>query len=94
LDIRSEVTILLSNEATVISLLNTIKMKKIQFKTNINCGSCVEKVTPFMQKAESVEQWKVDTANKQKILTVEGDAVDEKEVVQAVQDAGFKIERQ
>jgi copper chaperone len=69
-------------------------MKKIHFKTNINCGSCVAKVTPFMQKAESVEQWKVDTANREKILTVEGDAVNEKEVIQAVEEAGFKIERQ
>ncbi|MBW3545268.1 MAG: heavy-metal-associated domain-containing protein [Bacteroidetes bacterium] len=68
-------------------------MKKIEFKTNIMCGNCVEKVTPFLQKAETVEQWKVDTANKEKVLTVEGDNVNEKEVVQAVQDAGYKIER-
>lgn len=68
-------------------------MKKIEFKTNIMCGNCVEKVTPYLQKAETVEQWKVDTANKEKVLTVEGDNVNEKEVVQAVQDAGYKIER-
>lgn len=68
-------------------------MKKIEFKTNIMCGSCIEKVTPYLQKAESVEQWKVDTANKEKVLTVEGDNVNEKEVVQAIQDAGYKIER-
>ena len=68
-------------------------MKKLAFKTNINCGSCVAKVTPYLQKADSVEQWNVDTANKEKVLTVEGDKIDEKQVVQAVQDAGFKIER-
>ena len=68
-------------------------MKKIEFKTNINCGSCVAKVTPYLEKAESVEQWKVDTDNKEKVLTVEGDKIDEKQVVQAVQDAGFKIEK-
>lgn len=68
-------------------------MKKIEFKTNIMCGSCIEKVTPYLQKAESVEQWKVDTANKEKVLTVEGDNVNEKEVVQAIEDAGYKIER-
>lgn len=68
-------------------------MKKLEFKTNINCGGCVAKVTPFLEKADSVEQWKVDTTNKEKVLTVEGDKIDEKQVVQAVQDAGFKIEK-
>ena len=68
-------------------------MKKIQFKTNINCGSCVANVTPHLQKADSVEQWDVDTKNKEKILTVQGDHVNEKQVIQAVQEAGYKIER-
>lgn len=68
-------------------------MKKLEFKTNINCGGCIAKVTPFLEKADSVEQWKVDTTNKEKVLTVEGDKIDEKQVVQAVQDAGFKIEK-
>ena len=68
-------------------------MKKLEFKTNINCGSCVAKVTPYLEKADSVEQWKVDTSNKEKVLTVEGDKINEKQVVQAVEDAGFKIER-
>ena len=68
-------------------------MKKLEFKTNINCSSCVAKVTPYLEKADSVEQWKVDTANKEKVLTVEGDQVNEKQVVQAVQEAGYKIER-
>lgn len=68
-------------------------MKKLEFKTNINCGSCVAKVTPYLKKADSVEQWKVDTANKEKVLTVEGDNINEKQVVQAVLDAGFKIEK-
>jgi copper chaperone len=68
-------------------------MKKLEFKTNIMCGSCIDKVTPYLQKADSVEQWKVDTTTKEKVLTVEGDKVDEKQVVQAVQNAGYKIER-
>ena len=68
-------------------------MKKLEFKTNINCGNCVAKVTPYLEKADSVEQWKVDTTNKEKLLVVEGDKIDEKQVMQAVQDAGFKIEK-
>jgi copper chaperone len=68
-------------------------MKKLEFKTNIMCGSCVAKVTPYLQKADSIEQWNVDTANKEKVLTVEGDNINEQQVVQAVQGAGYKIEK-
>ena len=30
-------------------------MKTIKFKTNINCGGCISKVTPFLNKQEGVE---------------------------------------
>lgn len=63
-----------------------------QFKTNINCSSCVAKVTPFLNDAEGIGQWKVDTANREKILTVKSEGANEQEVIEAVQKAGFKIE--
>lgn len=63
-----------------------------QFKTNINCSSCVAKVTPFLNDAEGIGEWKVDTANREKILTVKSEGANEQEVIEAVQNAGFKIE--
>jgi copper chaperone len=48
-------------------------MEKLQFKTNINCGNCVSKVTPFLNQVEEIENWKVDTSIPEKILTVEGE---------------------
>ncbi|RNI24067.1 heavy-metal-associated domain-containing protein [Rufibacter latericius] len=67
-------------------------METLRFKTNIKCGGCVATVTPFLDKETSVEKWQVDTANPDKILTVEGNAVNGGEVIEAIEKAGFKIE--
>ena len=66
-------------------------MAELKFKTNINCGSCIKSVTPFLNEAVGEENWKVDTANPDKILTVET-TEEVADVVEAVTDAGFKIE--
>lgn len=67
-------------------------MKTKQFKTNINCSGCVAKVTPFLNPLLGENQWQVDTANKDKILTVTSDHLDEKTLLEQVKSAGFKIE--
>lgn len=66
-------------------------MKRATFKTNINCGGCIATVTPFLEKAESISDWSVDTKSKHKILTVSGSALDKSEVVNVVEEAGFEI---
>lgn len=68
------------------------KDKTIKFKTNINCGGCVAKVTPFLNEGEGNCHWNVDTACKDKILSVHSKGITEEEVIQKVQEAGFKIE--
>ena len=67
-------------------------MKKTVFKTNINCGSCVANVTPFLDKAESIESWEVDTSNKEKLLSVKGQHIDKTEITRLVNEAGYTIE--
>lgn len=62
------------------------------FKTNINCGSCVTKVTPFLNGVEGLSHWEVDTTGKDKVLTVKSEGVSEKQVIETVEKAGFKIE--
>ena len=64
----------------------------LKFKTNINCGGCVAKVTPFLNDADGICHWEVDTANKDKILSVHSEGITEQEVMKKVQKAGFKIE--
>ena len=67
-------------------------MKTLKFKTNINCGGCVSKVTPFLNKQEGIESWEVDTANPDKILTIESDGATEEDVKVTLQKVGFKAE--
>lgn len=64
----------------------------LRFKTTINCGGCVAKVTPFLNNQTSISQWQVDTAHPDKILTVSGETVDASAVAETVQKAGFKIQ--
>jgi copper chaperone len=67
-------------------------METLQFKTNINCSGCVAKVTPFLNQLEAVENWKVDTSNPDKILTVVGEELSCELVEDSVKQAGFEIE--
>jgi copper chaperone CopZ len=66
-------------------------MTSIQnFTTNINCGSCVRSVTPFLDEVEGVTIWRVDVEDDRKVLSVEGSASTE-EIIKMVEDAGFDI---
>jgi copper chaperone len=67
-------------------------MKTIQFKTNIKCGGCVAQVTPHLNADENIEKWEVDTNNPDKLLTVSGDDLDARHVVEVVNKAGFRAE--
>jgi len=66
-------------------------MKTLKFKTNINCNNCIRSVTPFLNEVDSIEEWKVDIDNFDKILTVESENGSEGDVVEAVNKAGFEI---
>lgn len=66
--------------------------KEFQFKTNINCGGCIASVKPHLDNAEGICHWEVDTANKDKVLTVKSEGITEQEVISTVQKVGFKIE--
>ena len=67
-------------------------MKIIKYKTNINCGSCIKSVAPFLNELDNVDEWKVDAENSDKILTVEIDDEDSKSIIEAVKSAGYMIE--
>lgn len=67
-------------------------MENMKFKTNINCSGCVAKVTPFLNEALGENNWKVNTNEPTKELIVKG-VDDEKKVVEAVNNAGFRAAR-
>ena len=65
---------------------------ELKFKTNINCNSCVRSVSGFINEVQSIEGWKVDTDNPEKILSVTGENITASSIVEAVEEAGFDIE--
>lgn len=67
-------------------------MKSLKFKTNIQCSSCIAKVSPVLNNEKSIEHWEVDTTNKNKVLTVQTGSMEEKEIVQLVKSAGYTAE--
>ncbi|MCC7401432.1 MAG: heavy-metal-associated domain-containing protein [Chitinophagaceae bacterium] len=66
--------------------------KTLKFKTNINCSGCVAAVKPYLDKAQGIDEWNVDTSNKDKILTIKSEGISEKQIMDTVQKAGYKIE--
>ncbi|WP_121967323.1 heavy-metal-associated domain-containing protein [Myroides sp. N17-2] len=66
--------------------------KNLQFKTNLNCSSCVSKVTADLDSAQGINNWNVDTTNSDKILTVASEGITEQEVIEIIQKKGFKAE--
>lgn len=66
---------------------------KYQFKTNIKCGGCIEKVTPYLNSNNQIKKWEVDTASPFKILTVETDHLSSEMIEQIVKQAGYKADQ-
>ena len=70
--------------------LNDYPMKK-RFKTNAKCGGCVAKIGEQLNKMAEPEEWSIDLASPEKLLTIDTDEPWEA-VVRAVSEAGFKAE--
>jgi copper chaperone len=67
-------------------------MNQLKFTSNIKCGGCIAKVTPFFNEEKRIRSWQVDITHPQKILTVETDQLSPEEVKSLVAKAGFKAE--
>ena len=64
------------------------------FKTTIKCSGCVASVTPYLDKVVGAKNWQVDLNSDEKLLTVETQSdANEKQVIQAMESAGYKAER-
>lgn len=66
-------------------------METLQLKTNINCGGCIAKVTPLLNKEEKIVHWDVDTNTPSKTLTVKTELLPT-EVITILNSAGFSAE--
>lgn len=68
-------------------------METLKFKTNVNCGGCIATITPHMNQVEGIEKWSVDTANPQKILTVEATGLQPEIIIETLKNAGYRAEK-
>ncbi len=66
-------------------------METFKFKTTINCGGCVAKVTPLLNKTVGEHSWSVDIDSPDRILTIETNTVSTDTVQEAVRSLGFQI---
>lgn len=69
-------------------------METVKFKTTIKCSGCVATVTPYLNEAVGENNWQVDLQDANRILTVNTtDVSKENEVIQKLQQAGYKAEK-
>lgn len=71
---------------------NSDDNETLQFKTNINCSSCVARVSPALNDLKEISNWDVDTSAKEKILSIHSQGISTQEIIETVQNAGFTIE--
>ena len=64
-------------------------MKILKFKTNINCGNCLAKVTPKLNEQAGIQSWSVDLEDPERTLTVETAELQPEDIKKAVLRAGF-----
>jgi len=67
-------------------------MKTFKFKTNIQCSSCAAKVTPTLNNEAKIDNWNVDTTNKNKILTIQTNTLGTNQIIDLVKSAGYNAE--
>ena len=64
-------------------------METLKFKTSLKCSGCVASIQSKMDKLENVKKWEVDLTQPIKILTVEGEHLNEEEIIKTLKDAGY-----
>ncbi|MCX6273169.1 MAG: heavy-metal-associated domain-containing protein [Bacteroidetes bacterium] len=67
-------------------------MQKLVFKTNVKCNGCRAAITPYLDSEPSISGWKVDIFDKDRLLTVEGEALDAGQVISLLKEAGYQAE--
>lgn len=50
------------------------------FKTTLRCRACEAKIKPVLDADPAIEAWSIDLQNPDKLLTVQGTAVDPRHV--------------
>lgn len=70
-----------------------MNMETFKFKTNINCGGCLARISPILNNKFGIEKWNVDITNPDKVLTVETYSLTTSDIMEEVKKVGFSIEK-
>lgn len=68
-------------------------METLKFNTSLKCSGCVAAIQPKMDQLENVAKWDVDLTQPIKVLTVEGENLNEQDIVNAVKSSGYTAEK-
>lgn len=68
-------------------------METLKFNTSLKCSGCVAAIQPKMDQLENVKKWDVDLTQPIKVLTVEGENLNEQEIVKAIESSGYTAEK-
>ena len=64
-------------------------MENKVFKMNINCGSCIAKVTNTLDELVGEDNWNVDTTTPIKLLTIDNEDVTASAISEALGKIGY-----
>ncbi|MFA4923908.1 MAG: heavy-metal-associated domain-containing protein, partial [Ignavibacteriaceae bacterium] len=65
---------------------------ELLFKTNIKCGGCIAKVTPFLDGENQIQEWKVDLQNPERILSIKTEGLTAEAIMELLKKAGYTAE--
>ena len=63
----------------------------MKFKTNIKCQGCINIVTPVLNNISEISEWRVDLAHPDRILTVEGEALNSQKIKDEMKAIGYNL---
>lgn len=64
-------------------------METLKFETSLKCSGCVAAIQPKMDELKNVSKWEVDLTKTVKILSVEGEGLNENEITTILKDSGY-----
>ncbi|MFD1770941.1 hypothetical protein [Sphingobacterium suaedae] len=65
-------------------------MEKLIFETNVQCSSLFERIHTAVRKVKGISKWQIDLDSAYRLLTVEGKALDYREIISLLSIEGVE----
>jgi len=67
-------------------------MEALTLKTDLHCGSCVEKVEPILLSDSNIEEYTIDLEHPDKVISIKGKGLKSQDLISKFQEAGYHAE--